>query len=54
MTRDTIEGFMFGLGAGFVIAYIVKPPETAVPAGSDIRQSYSGFNDASDRLRLLH
>jgi hypothetical protein len=29
MNRDALEGFMFGLGAGFVIAYILKPPQNA-------------------------
>jgi len=25
MTRDSIEGFMLGLGAGVAIAYLLKP-----------------------------
>jgi hypothetical protein len=52
MTRDAIEGFMFGLGAGFVIAHLVKPPETASPASGDIRHSsYDNFDDGAKRLR---
>jgi hypothetical protein len=56
MTRDAIEGFMFGLGAGFVIAHLVKPPETASPASGDIRHSSydnfdDGFDDGAKRLR---
>jgi hypothetical protein len=35
MSRDTIEGFLFGLGAGFLFAHIIKPAESSNAAPRD-------------------
>ena len=45
MTIDKIQGFMYGLGAGFIIAHILK---VAPHAGVPDRQAASGVQAVPD------
>ena len=50
MTRDTIEGFMFGLGAGFLIAHFLKAPEELHEHTRDNRREGELSVEGSERL----
>ncbi len=46
MNRDKIEGFMLGMGLGFLIAHVVKSPD-------DARRADASFNKRAQRAQDL-
>ena len=46
MIRDKIQGFMFGLSAGFLFAHLLKPRDDVSPSRNDQgRDADTGSND---------
>lgn len=45
MSRDQIEGFMLGLGAGFLFAHVLKPAEEWT---ASLRNPTAGIEAARD------